>query len=39
MVEVWYGDQFVDVMTYDEFLYLYEADSWFSCCWCEGYGP
>ena len=39
MVEVWYGDSFVDVMYYDDFLDLYEGDPWYWCRWLEGYGP
>jgi hypothetical protein len=43
LVEVWCGDQFIDVMTYTEYQYLYESNAslwhsfWFQ--WCEGYGP
>jgi hypothetical protein len=42
-VEVWYGDEFVDVMTFSEYQYLYESNAahWhmYWCRWCEGYGP
>jgi len=39
MVDVWYGDEFFGVMSYDEFLDLFESDVMYSCQWCEGYGP
>jgi hypothetical protein len=39
MVEVWYGDEYLGMMTYDEFLDLYEADPGYVCVWASGYGP
>lgn len=39
MVEVWNGDQFIDVMTYGEYLELLEAGDASHYYFCPGYGP
>lgn len=39
MVEVWTGDQFIDVMTYGEYLELCEAGISCHYYFCPGYGP